>query len=299
MILSRRRCLVLVTAALAAAMMVVHAVPVLAQTNKADEEKIVAQAEKKNPEEKVKPEGKGVPKEESAPAPSTGNILLGMVIGALITGGGLLARARVSRVGPASSEEAAGFVDVVRRVVLRPVEFFASLPRGGNLLNPLLFALICTEISAVLGWLLVLVGVGSGPGVNPNPQNLGLPSILTPGSPVVSVILALIGGAIGIFLAAIIQQLLVRLIVGARNSGYGATFRVASYTQVTSLVNWIPIIGPLLALYGIYLSIVGIREMHGTTMGKAALVVLIPFAVVLVVVLVVLLTVGAMLLFQR
>ena len=55
------------------------------------------------------------------------------------------------------------------------------------------------------------------------------------------------------------------------------------------------IIGPLLALYGIYLSIVGIREMHGTTTGKAALVVLIPFAVVLVV----LLAVGAILLFQR
>ena len=293
--LSRRRCLVLVTAAFAVAMMVGHAVPTLAQTNKADEGKVVAQAEKKNPEDKGKPEEKGTIKGGSAPAPSTGSILLGVVVGALLTGGGLLARTRISRVGPASSEEAAGFVDVGRRVVLRPVEFFASLPRGGNLLNPLLFALICTEISAVLGWLLVLVGVGSGPGVNPNPQNLGIPSILTPGSPVASVILALIGGAIGIFLAAIIQQLLVRLVVGPRNSGYEATFRVASYTQVTSLVNWVPIIGPLLALYGIYLSIVGIREMHGTTTGKAALVVLIPFAVVLVV----LLTVGAMLLFQR
>ena len=116
---------------------------------------------------------------------------------------------------------------------------------------------------------------------------------------VVSVILALIGGATDIFLATIIQQLLVRLIVGARNSGYPATFRVVSYTQVTSLINWIPIVGPLLALYGIYLSIVGVREMHGTTMGKAALVVLIPFAVVPVVVLVILLAVGDMSLFQR
>ena len=295
MVLNRRRCLGLVTVALAAAIMAGPTIPALAQTNKADQEKLVAQAEKKNPEEKGKPEEQGTTKEESAP--STGSILLGVVVGALLTGGGLLARARASSVGPAaSSEEAAGFVDVVRWVVLRPVEFFAGLPRGGNLLNPLLFALICTEISAVLGWLLVLVGAGSGPGGNPNPQNLGLPSILTPGSPLVSVILALIGGAIGIFLAAIIQQLLVRLIVGARNSGYGATFRVASYTQVTSLVNWIPLIGPLLALYGIYLSIVGIREMHGTTTGRAALVVLIPFAVVLVVLLAV---GGAMLLFQR
>ena len=43
---------------------------------------------------------------------------------------------------------------------------------------------------------------------------------------------------------------------------------------------------------GLYLSVVGIREMHGTTTGKAALVVLIPFAVVLVVALVVLAWVG-------
>lgn len=133
---------------------------------------------------------------------------------------------------------------------------------------------------------------------NPNPQNLGFPSVFTPASPVVSVIMALIGGAISIFLAALIQQILVRLIVGARNSGYGATFRVASYTQVTSLVNWIPIVGPLLALYGIYLAIVGIREVHGTTTGRAALVVLIPFAVA-VLVLVVLIAVGAALFAQR
>ena len=88
-------------------------------------------------------------------------------------------------------------------------------------------------------------------------------------------------GAVGIVLVALIQQLLVRLVVGARNSGYGATFRVASYTRVTSLVNWIPIIGPLLSLYSVYLSIVRIRETHETTTGKAAVVVLIPFVVVL------------------
>ena len=106
------------------------------------------------------------------------------------------------------------------------------------------------------------------------------------------ILFAPIGGAIGVVIAAAIQQLLVRLVVGANNSGYGATFRVVSYTQVTSLVNWIPIVGPLLALYGLYLSVVGIREMHGTTTGKAALVVLIPFAVVLLVAVVVLVAAG-------
>jgi hypothetical protein len=182
-------------------------------------------------------------------------------------------------------------------VVFRPVGFFAGLSRNGNVAAPLLFALICIEISAVLAWLLVLIGVGLGPGVNPNPQNLGVPSVLAPSSPIASVILAPIGGAIGIFIAAAIQQLLVRLVVGARNSGFSVTFRVASYTQVTSLVNWIPIIGPLLALYGIYLSTVGIREMHGTTTGKAVLVTVIPFVVALMV-LAILLAVGVALFAQ-
>jgi len=183
------------------------------------------------------------------------------------------------------------FADVVRRVVLGPTRFFAQLPRRGNLAGPLVFALICIEISAILGvlvgelFLLFRVGI-SNPGYNPNPQNLWFPSIFLPNTPLTSLIIAPIVGTIGVFVAAGVQQLLVRLVVGERNSGFGATFRVASYTQVTGLVNWIPTVGPLLALYGIYLSIVGIREMHGTTTAKAALVVLIPFGVALLVALV-------------
>jgi hypothetical protein len=190
------------------------------------------------------------------------------------------------------------FGDVVRRVFLQPVRFFAGMPRSGALLNPLIFAVVCIEISALLSALLVLAGVQPNPGFNPNPQN-ALPSVFTPGSALASIIVAPIFGAIGLFIAAAIQQLLVRLVVGANNSGFGSTFRVASYTQVTGLVNWIPIVGPLLSLYGLYLSIVGIREAHGTTTGKAALVILIPFAVVLVVALIVAAAVGFAFFSQR
>jgi len=190
------------------------------------------------------------------------------------------------------------FVDVVRRVVLGPVGFFAGLPRSGTLLNPLVFALVCILISAILSGLLVLMGVQQNPGFNPNPQN-AIPSTFAPTSALASILFAPIGGAIGLFVAAAIQQLLVRLVVGENNSGFASTFRVASYSQVTGLVNWIPIVGPLLALYGLYLSIVGIREMHATTTGKAALVVLIPFLVVLVVAVIVLAWVGFAVFSQR
>jgi len=182
------------------------------------------------------------------------------------------------------------FVDVVRRVVLQPLAFFRELPRRGSLLNPLVFALICTEIAAILGGLLRLAGVGerfvAGYGFQV-PENQGI------GEFIGSVILAPIGGAIGVFVVAGIAHLLVRLVVGAENSGFGATFRVASYTSVTSLVTWIPIIGGLLSLYGIYLAVVGIREMHGTTTGKAVVVVLFPVILILVLALLGLLVAGA------
>lgn len=182
------------------------------------------------------------------------------------------------------------FADVVRRVVLQPVGFFAGLPRRGSLLNPLVFALICTEIAAIVGGILSLAGVGgafvTGYGFQA-PENQGL------GEFVGSVVFAPIGGAIGVFVVAGIAHLLVRLVVGANNAGFGATFRVAAYTSVTSLVSWIPFVGGLLALYGIYLSVVGIREMHNTTTGKALVVVVLPAIVIVVLALLGLLVAGA------
>jgi hypothetical protein len=48
-------------------------------------------------------------------------------------------------------------------------------------------------------------------------------------------------------------------------------------------------------VYGIYLSAVGVREMHETTTGKAVLIVLIPGSVILLIALVGLFVAGAVL----
>jgi len=172
------------------------------------------------------------------------------------------------------------FINAVRNVVTAPVGFFRGIRRQGDFLNPLLFAIICYEVSAILSGLLRLVGVGMG-----NTQGFG--------SFLVSIILAPIGAAIGLFIGAAIVHLLVMLIVGSRNAGFEGTFRVTAYSSVTSLVSWIPIIGVIASLYGVYIAIMGIREVHSTTTGRAALVVLIP--VILIIILVVLILGAALL----
>lgn len=170
------------------------------------------------------------------------------------------------------------FIATVQAVVLRPVDFFRGILRQGDFINPLIFAIICYEVAAILGGLLSLVGIGADQGF---------------GGFIGSIILAPIFAAIGLFIFSGILHLLVMLIVGSRNGGFEATFRVVSYSAVTSLVSWIPFIGWILSLYGIYLGIVGIREMHNTTTGKAALVVLIPAAVVLILLLLLAAVIGA------
>jgi hypothetical protein len=157
------------------------------------------------------------------------------------------------------------FVPTARAVAFQPKAFFAALPRQGNYVGPIVFAIICAEVAAILGGL------------------LGLLSGHTIGALISAIVYAAIGTTIGLFIVAAIAHLLVTLVIGSLNAGFEATFRVAAYSFVTALVRWIPIVGALIALYGVYLAIVGIREVHQTTTEKAALVVLIPVVVLAVI----------------
>jgi hypothetical protein len=179
------------------------------------------------------------------------------------------------------SDPVNSFVDVVRRAVFQPAAFFAGLPRQGSLLNPLVFALICIEISVILVGLLTFIDVPGGItalfGARGNQGFLAF---------VGGLVLAPIAGAVGVFLTALVTHLLVIVVVGSGHSGFGATFRIIAYSSVTSLVGWIPFIGWIASLYRLYLATVGIREMHATTTGKALLVVLLPAILILVLVVV-------------
>jgi hypothetical protein len=170
------------------------------------------------------------------------------------------------------SDPLSSFVDVLRCVVLHPVVFFAGIPRREGLRNPFLFALICIVIGAVLNAVVGLIGVQSSVQSSEGLLGpLGLRSQSFAGF-VASIVILVVIGIIALPVVAGIYQLLVRIVVGSENSGYRATFRVVSYAAVVNLVSWIPIIGLLLSLYSLYLQVVGFREVHETTTGRAILV---------------------------
>jgi hypothetical protein len=185
------------------------------------------------------------------------------------------------------------FVGAARTLATQPAGFFRSIARRGDFINPLVFSLICLLISAFLGSIISIP--------------LSLVSSTQNGASGVAG--ALIGGIVGLFMGLILMailtpiflfiwagilHLLVMLLVKPSNAGFEATFRSAAYASMPALVSWIPIIGWLIAIvWSTVLSILGIRELHSTTTGRAALVVLIPLAIFFLIMFVLALAVGA------
>jgi hypothetical protein len=150
----------------------------------------------------------------------------------------------------------------LRDVVLRPDTFFRRLAPSGSLGRPTFFALGCIAVSTVLAWLATGAddAVGSG---------LGVPFVFD---------LVFFVAYVAITHAAVL------MLAKGRHSGPAATYRVAAYSQVSQLINWIPSVGLAIGfLYGSVLAVIGIRRLHDTSLRTAVAVVVLPVVVAAVV----------------
>ena len=180
------------------------------------------------------------------------------------------------------------FASTVRRVAVEPVAFFRGIERRGSVKNPVVFALVCSVLPILVGAiataLYILVsgeapsgGFGLFLGV---PEQLsGDGSFLIP--ILVVVVLSPVFALLGLYIGALLVHVLVWIFIRPENAGFEGTLRVYAYATVTMLVSWIPFVGWLASLYGIYLTFVGLRELHSTTTGKAVAVMVIPALVTL------------------
>lgn len=139
-----------------------------------------------------------------------------------------------------------------KEVILRPKEFFDIMPTDGGYRNPLFFALVCWVIGGILS-----AAVKTAPA---------------------SIILFPIAALVGLLIISVILYLSATLIVKGTGSFEG-TFRVGSYTSALSVLTWIPIIGPFIGIYGIYLLVVGMERVHKLTTREAIIAVILPIIV--------------------
>jgi hypothetical protein len=152
------------------------------------------------------------------------------------------------------------FLGVIKTVVTKPSEFYQKMPTTGGYAPPLIFLAICLAISGIIS--AIIWGYF--------------------GAFLYFFIFGLIFSFIG---AAILHFIAKQFFEG--KAAYEGIYRVVAYAGVVNLVTWIPVVGLFAGLYGLYLQIVGVKEVHKVTAGQAVVTVLIALAVYVILALII------------
>jgi len=169
-----------------------------------------------------------------------------------------------------------GLLASLRGVLFSPSDFFRNMNVSGGLTDPILFALF----TGMGGWMayyfwqiiltdrfgdLVPLKGASGMAVLQG-TGMVIAAILTPFLLIIS-----------LFVASGVMHVLLLMVRGAKN-GFEATFRVIAYGTGVNILLVIPVCGaPIAAIWAVVLAIIGLKEAHGISGGKAATAVLFPF----------------------
>jgi hypothetical protein len=172
-------------------------------------------------------------------------------------------------------------VETVKLFVTAPAEAWRRTPGKGNILDPLLYALIVSWVgaifSAIYGMFFTVPWLRMMPPAMR--ERLGGAAAGHAFGFVAQTVFAPIAIAIGLFLASAILHVCLMMVGGlsASTSGFDGTFRALSYSAVADLANAIPLVGGFVAaIWKIVLVVMGFVALHRTTQGKAIAAVLIP-----------------------
>lgn len=196
-----------------------------------------------------------------------------------------MARSLEGKVREISSEETSSpwesgegiiwaFLKTTRDCLFSPTRFFKKVAKGEGYWSPLIYGVICGIIGfgiAILWqWLLISRFIPI-PTISFIPYSFIL-LIVTITLPFMMAFSILIGSGV---------THLCLMIVGGNKMGFQPTFRAISYSWCGNLFEIVPFIGSAIgSIYTLILTIIGVREVHGISTGKAVLAVLLPLIVI-------------------
>ena len=194
-----------------------------------------------------------------------------------------MARSFESQVREISSEELSpwegreGFVGAffktIQEVLFSPSKFFRKAAIGKGYWSPFIFAMISGIIGAGVGMLWQWLFFS---GVVPSQIHSLIPYGFFLSIVVISIPFMI---AFSIWIVSGVIHLCLMIVRGNRK-GFETSFRAISYSYSAQLFNIVPFIGNLIGfIYFFILIILGVREGHGITTGRAVLAVLLPVIV--------------------
>jgi hypothetical protein len=166
------------------------------------------------------------------------------------------------------------FFKTIQEILFSPTKFFKKAAAGKGYWAPFIFALISGIIGSGVGLLWQWLFLS---GIVPTQ----LLSATTYSAFLVSAIISIpFTIALSILIGSGVTHLCL-MIVGGNRKGFEATFRAVSYSHSALLFCIVPIIGNFVGgIYLMILAILGVREGHEISTGKAVLAILLPLIVV-------------------
>jgi hypothetical protein len=163
------------------------------------------------------------------------------------------------------------YIETWKEVIQRPSVFYRKMPTTGGYADPLTFAAISYIIYGLLT-AIFKIGIFSSRGFSFSAM-LGT-IIVTP-----------IAGIISLFIGGAILYIIYKALGGT--GSYEGTVRFLSYASAPMVLSWIPFLGLIAGIYGLYLYIVGGMTVHNVSMGKSAIAVLLPTILILLLIMVI------------
>jgi hypothetical protein len=184
-------------------------------------------------------------------------------------------RAKTAWEDPSTHWTAKGLISSLRESLFAPTHFFRIMNVTGGITDPLLYALITGMVSWMIYYFWQIVFH--------DPLNSYIPlkgasdfDVFQRTGILAAAVFTPIILIVSLFIWSGILHLLLMTVRGAKN-GFEATFRAVSYSIGGYVFLMIPFCGAIIAaLWTIVLAIIGLKEAHGTTGGKATFAVLFP-----------------------
>lgn len=175
----------------------------------------------------------------------------------------------------------AAFGETLQKSLFHPSAFFGALPTGGRVGTAFIYAFIVGTLSAAVSmmWLRVI-----GNWIPFDTSELEIPHL---SGNVWYVGLALM--PLVIFVSTVLRSAFLHLslvLLGGANESYAATLKTVCYATSASILDVfpffvLPFVGnPIARVWRVVLLVVGLREVHGISTGRALLAWLLPFLVV-------------------
>ena len=170
------------------------------------------------------------------------------------------------------------YIETWKEVMQSPSDFYREMPKTGGYADPITFAAISFIIYALLTALLTVLfghamymgGMYGGmyDGMYGGARGFGFFAIL------MTVIFTPIAGIISLFIEAAILYIIYKILGGT--GSYEGTVRFICYATAVLVLSWIPFLGWVVGIYGIYLYIVGGMYVHDVSMTRSVIAVLLP-----------------------